>query len=425
MFREPLRTSRATDRAEDLPSRRASESTPQSRTSTSIFQGILLAVLPRDTHLEQLRRLARQFPVLALVGPRQVGKTTLARQLFATHRGRKTYLDLERPADLALLEDLSTAEDHLAGFVVIDEVQRRPELFPSIRALVDRPRRPPRFLVLGSASPQLLRQSSESLAGRIATYRLPGLSLGEVGAGNLSRLWVRGGFPRAYLGSPARSLVWREQFVQTFLERDLPGLGIIVPPTTLRRFWSMLAHVHGQVLNLSELGRSMSVSDQTVRHYVDLLAQTFMLRVLAPWYENISKRQVKAPKIYFRDSGLLHAMLGVEDSRQLASHPVRGASWEGFGIDQIIATLGVRDEDCYFWGSHSGAELDLLVMHRGKRIGFELKHTAAPKLTPSMKSAIEDLKLDRLYAVHSGDRSFSLGPRVEAVALSRLERLKL
>ena len=369
--------------------------------------------------MKQVQELSRQFPVVALVGPRQVGKTTLARELFVPQRGPKTYLDLERPADLALLEDLSTAEDHLRGFVVIDEVQRRPELFPLIRTLVDRPRGP-RFLVLGSASPELLRQSSESLAGRIATYRLPGLTLAEVGADNFNRLWIRGGFPRAYLGSPAKSLIWREQFVQTFLERDLPVLGVEVVATTLRRFWMMLSHVHGQVLNLSELGRSMSVSDQTVRRYVDLLAQTFMIRVLAPWHENISKRQVKAPKIYFRDSGLLHSMLGAADLRQLSAHPAKGASWEGFGIDQIISALAARDEDCYFWRSHSGAELDLLVVRRGKRLGFELKHTAAPQLTPSMKSALLDLKLDRLFVVHTGERRFSLAPRVEAIPLTQI-----
>lgn len=373
----------------------------------------------RPRHSKRIVSLLRQFPVVALVGPRQAGKTTLARSIFASHRGKKSYLDLERPQDLALLSDLSTASDHLQGFVVLDEVQHRPELFPLIRTLVDRARGP-RFLVLGSASPALLRQSSESLAGRIAVHVLPGLAIDEVGQPQLNRLWVRGGFPRAYLGSPAASLRWREQFVDTFLTRDIPGFGLRLPAGTLRRFWMMLAHVHGNVLNMSELGRSMSVGDQAVRHYVDILAQTFMIRVLPPWFENISKRQVKSPKIYVRDSGLLHALLGIESHRLLASHPVLGASWEGFGLEQLISMLGLRDEECFFWGSHSGAELDLLVLRRGRRMGFEFKHTGAPRLTPSMRSALEDLKLDELTVVHAGERAFSLAPQVRALPLRHL-----
>lgn len=376
-------------------------------------------MLSRPAHVERIKALLRQFPIVAVVGPRQVGKTTLARQVFVGHRGKKTWLDLEQPRDLALLDDLSTAQEHLNGLVVIDEVQRRPELFPLVRTLVDATHGP-RFLVLGSASPDLLRQSSETLAGRIAYYRLPGLSLSEVSASNLKRLWVRGGFPRAYLAGPGPSLIWREQFAQTFLERDLPALGIQVPASTLRRFWMMLAHVHGQVLNLSELGRSMSMGDHAIRHYVDILAQTFMVRVLPPWFENISKRQVKSPKVYFRDSGMLHSLLGISDARQLGSHPRMGASWEGFGVDQVITQLRIRDEDCHFWGSHSGAELDLLVTHRGLRLGFEFKHSAAPVLKPSMRSALDDLKLDALMVVHSGDRSWRLAPKVRAVALKQL-----
>lgn len=376
-------------------------------------------MLDRRGHKDRIRALRRQFPVVAIVGPRQVGKTTLARQVFAEHRGRKSWLDLEQPRDLALLDDLSTAEEHLNGFVVIDEVQRRPELFPLLRVLSDSPRGP-RFLVLGSASPELLRQTSETLAGRIAYYRLPGLSLAEVGAPNLTRLWVRGGFPRAYLSGPSRSATWREQFVQTFLERDLPSMGIQVSAPTLRRFWMMLSHVHGQVLNLSELGRSMSVSDHAIRHYVDVLAGTFMLRILPPWFENISKRQVKSPKIYFRDSGLLHSLLGVGNFRALATHPRMGASWEGFCIDQVITRLRARDEDCHFWRSHSGAELDLLIIHRGKRLGFEFKHSAAPTTTPSMAGSLQDLKLDSLSVVHLGQRSWNLAPKIRAIALCDL-----
>ncbi len=376
-----------------------------------------MALLARSSHLIRVVRLLKQFPVVAIVGPRQVGKTTLARQVYEARAGRKAWFDLESPGDLALLEDLSTAAEHLEGFVVLDEVQRRPELFTLLRTLVDRPRGP-RFLVLGSASGDLLRQSSESLAGRIAYHRLPGLSLAEVGARNLKRLWLHGGFPRSYLSSAARSLEWREQFVRTFLERDLPVLGVGVAAATLRRFWMMLAHVHGQVLNLSELGRALSVSDNTVRSYVDLLAQTFMVRVLPPWFENISKRQVKSPKVYLRDSGVLHALLGLADFRQLSSHPARGASWEGFGVEQVMTHLQAPDESCYFWGSHSGAELDLLVVHRGRRHGFEFRLTGQPKLTPSMRVALEDLKLDTLHIVHAGVRSWSLGSNVRAVALA-------
>lgn len=378
-------------------------------------------MIDRSKHREYVAGLLREFPVVALVGPRQVGKTTLARDIFDKRRGQKTYLDLERPADLQLLSDLSLAEAHLAGFVVIDEVQHRPDLFPLIRTLVDK-KGGPRFLVLGSASAELLRQSSESLAGRIAIHRLPGLALDEVGVENLGALWLKGGFPRAYLLGAAASRRWREQFVGTFLERDVPSLGLRVPAPTLRRFWMMLSHVHGQLLNLSDLARSMSVGDNTVRHYVDILAQTFMVRVLPPWFENISKRQVKAPRVYLRDSGLLHSMLGIDSSRQLASHPALGASWEGFGLEQVLAVLAVRDEEAYFWRSHTGSELDLLVVHRGERLGFEFKHTGAPTLTPSMRTALEDLKLDRLTVIHAGERTLTLGPRVKAVPLRDIVR---
>ena len=367
----------------------------------------------------------REFPVVAIVGPRQVGKTTLARQLFAERRGPKSFLDLEEPADLALLDDLSTAAEHLTGFVVIDEIQHRPELFPLLRVLVDRPRGA-RFLVLGSAGASLLRQSSESLAGRIAYHRLPGLSLSEVGKERLNDLWVRGGFPRAFLASGGGSVRWRRQFIQTFLERDLPALGVGVSAPALRRLWMMIAHVHGNVLNLSELGRSMAVTDHTVRHSIDILASTFMLRVLQPWFENITKRQVRSPKIYVRDSGLLHSLLGIENFRQLGGHPKKGASWEGFCVEQVVTRLGVRDEDCYFWGSHSGAELDLLVVHGGHRHGFEMKHTAAPRLTPSMESALADLKLDALTVIHAGDRewTWSRRPLVRALPLKSVVDLR-
>jgi predicted AAA+ superfamily ATPase len=307
----------------------------------------------------------------------------------------------------------------LRGLVVLDEVQRRPDIFPTLRVLADRSRGA-RFLVLGSAPPELLRQT-ETLAGRIAFHELDGLSLGEVGSRRVSDLWLRGGFPRAFTAKTlASSMRWRHDLISTYLERDLPQLGIRIPGTTLRRFWSMLAHVHGQILNWSELGRSMAVSDATIRHYVDLLAGTFMVRVLSPWHENLSKRQVKAPKIYLRDSGILHALLDIETMHALEHHPKIGASWEGFCIESLIARLGVRPEQCYFWATHSGAELDLLVVAKGRRRGFEFKRTVSPRVTPSMQIALHDLKLDSLDVIHAGQDTFALAPTIRAVSLARL-----
>ncbi len=359
--------------------------------------------------------------MVGLLGPRQVGKTTLARELASTWTGPVAFFDLERPSDLARLEEPELALEPLRGLVVLDEIQRRPDLFPVLRALADRPRKPARFLVLGSASPYLLRQQSETLAGRVAFHELGGFDLSEIPAGRMARLWLRGGFPPSFLAaSDSASLDWRRDFVRTFLERDLGALGISVPPPTLRRFWAMLAHVHGQVLNWSELGRSMGVSDQTVRRYADQLAGALVVQLLQPWHENISKRQVKAPKLYVRDSGLLHSLLDIGTSEQLDASPRSGASWEGFAIGQIIARLRVAPERCFFWATHQGAELDLLVFEGAKRLGFEVKRTAAPKLTPSMRSALQTLKLDRLDVVHAGKETFPLGARVRAVALAKL-----
>jgi predicted AAA+ superfamily ATPase len=377
-------------------------------------------MIQRSHHVAVVRQLLSEQPVVALLGARQVGKTTLARQVARTYGTSVEYFDLESNRDLAKLADPLLALEHLRGLVVLDEVQRRPDIFPTLRVLADRPRGA-RFLVLGSASPELLRQTSETLAGRIAFHELDGLSLGEVGSRRAADLWLRGGFPRAFtaksLGSSQR---WRQDLVSTYLERDLPQLGIRVPGTTLRRFWSMLAHVHGQTVNWSELGRSMAVSDATIRHYVDLLAGTFMVRVLAPWYENLSKRQVKAPKVYIRDSGILHTLLDIETMRALEHHPKIGASWEGFCIESLLAHLGARPEQCYFWATHSGAELDLLVMAKGRRRGFEIKRTMSPRVTPSMQVALHDLKLDSLDVIHAGPDTFPLAPKVRAVSLTRL-----
>lgn len=358
--------------------------------------------------------------VVALLGARQVGKTTLARALYAAHRGPKTYFDLEDAADLARLSEPSLALASLQGLVVLDEVQRSPEIFPSLRVLADRPKGA-RFLVLGSASPHLLRQTSESLAGRITYHDLEGLGLDEVGAAQAQRLWLRGGFPRSYLAKTAAdSLRWRRDFMRTFLERDIPQLGVSTAAATLGRFWQMLAHLHGQVMNWSELGRSMGVTDHTVRTYLDLLIGTFMVRQLQPWHENISKRQVKAPKVYVLDSGLLHALLDLGTVEQLTGHPKVGASWEGFCLEQVVRRLRARADQCYFWATHSGAELDLLVVAGGKRFGFEFKHSEAPTVTPSMRIALENLKLDTLDVIHAGSHTFPMGERVRGVALGRL-----
>lgn len=370
--------------------------------------------------LRETARLLRGNPVVALLGARQVGKTTLAREVAQQWRGGSHHFDLERDDDARALEQPFRALEALQGLVVIDEVQRRPELFPALRVLADRPRSA-KFLVLGSAAPELLRQTSESLAGRVAYQHLGPLSLAEVGPDRLDRLWLRGGFPRAYTArSDAESFEWRRNFIRTFLERDVPSLAPRVSASALGRLWAMLAHVHGQVLNLSELGRALGVSDKAVRDYVDLLVGTFVVRELKPWHENISKRQVKAPKVYLADSGVLHSLLGLETRGQLERHPRVGASWEGLGLESVIEHLGAHPEECFFWATHGGAELDLLIVSAGRRLGFEFKLSDAPALTPSMRSAMESLRLDALTVIYPGARSFALGAAIRAVPLHRL-----
>ncbi|HEY2252516.1 MAG TPA: ATP-binding protein [Planctomycetaceae bacterium] len=368
-----------------------------------------------------LQKLLKRYPVVAIVGARQVGKTTLARQLATAARGPTMFFDLENPEHLARLADPLLALKKLRGLAVVDEVQRLPNLFPVLRVLADRPRTPCRFLLLGSASPELLRQSAESLAGRVVYHELGGFSLEEVGADHHERLWLRGGFPRSYLGrSAADSAQWRQEFIRTFLERDLPQLGITVAAGILRRFWTMLAHYHGQTWNSSEFARSFGVADHTVRRYLDLLTAALVVRQLPPWFENVGKRQVKSPKVYIRDSGLLHALLNLKSLADVESHPKLGASWEGFAIEQVIRRLRVRSEECFFWATHSGSELDLLIARGPRRLGFEIKRTSSPRLTPSMRHALEDLKLHRLDVIHAGDETFPLSPRVRAVSLKRL-----
>jgi len=378
-------------------------------------------MIERSREIKTLRGLIARNPVVGIVGARQVGKTTLARSFVAQVRGSAHYFDLENPEDEARLGDPMLGLKELKGLVVIDEIQRLPGLFPVLRVLVDRPRLPARFLVLGSASPKLLRQGSESLAGRVVYHELKGLALDEVGIMNQERLWIRGGFPRSYLArTSAASQEWRAGFIRTFLERDLPQLGVNIRSTTLRRFWTMLAHYHGQIWNSSEFARSFGVADTTVRNYVDVLAAALVIIELQAWYENIGKRQVKSPKIYLADTGILHTLLNISHLRDLEKHPKLGASWEGFVISQVIRQLGAKPDECYFWGTHAGGELDLFIVRGRVRLGFEIKRTSSPRLTPSMRNASRDLKLKSLDVIHAGERTFPLGEGVRAVAFSKL-----
>ena len=376
-------------------------------------------MIPRQQHEASVRELLRRFPVVGLIGARQVGKTTLARRLIAGEREPVTVFDLEDPTDEAELADPKLALEPLRGLVVIDEVQRMEGLFRLLRVLVDRPDNAARFLVLGSAGPELLRQSSETLAGRIAYHELPPFSIDETGIEAVRRLWSRGGFPPSFLAPDDEgSYAWRGAFIRTFLERDLPQLGISVPAATMRRFWTMLAHYHANRWNGAEIGRALGASAPTVNTYVDALVDSLVVRKLLPWYENLKKRQVRAPKVYVADTGLLHALLGIESESALMGHPKSGASWEGFAMQEIVWTLGVDWDRCHYWATHRGAELDLLVMDGGRRIGFEFKRTSAPAMTRSMHSALSDLKLDRLYLVFPGDSRFRIHERAEAVGLT-------
>lgn len=383
-----------------------------------------MMMIAREDHLTRVRLLLREFPVVALLGARQVGKTTLARQLAEAHHDPVSWFDLEDPADLARLEDPGLELRPLQGLVVLDEIHRLPGVFELLRVLVDRPGPPARFLVLGSASPELLRQTSESLAGRVAFHELDGFNLTEVD--DLQNLWLRGGFPRSYLAqSEAASRRWRDAFVRTLLSRDLPGLGNTIPSPTLSRFWTMLAHWHGQVWNGAEFGRAFGVAHTTVRRYLDLLTSVFVVRQLQPWFENISKRQVRSPKVYIADSGILHALLGLTSRTDVVSHPKVGASWEGFVIHQIAHLMGAAPDRCFHWSTHAGAELDLLVIDGARRHGFEIKRSEAPRLTRSMRSAMETLNLGRLDVIHAGTSRYRLASRIEAVPAAGLAEMLL
>ena len=367
--------------------------------------------LPRPRELEAVRAGLRRAPVTALLGPRQCGKTTLAQSLKAEH-----FFDLEDPRSLARLDEPQTALEGLTGTVVIDEVQRKPDLFPLLRVLADS-RQATRYLLLGSASPELVKEVSESLAGRVAYHDLGPLAVDETDAGEWRRLWLRGGFPRSFLADDdAASALWREDFIRAHLERDIPALGISIPAETLRRFWVMVSHYHGQVLNLSELGRSFGVSDHTVRRYLEILSGTFMIRLLPPWHANVGKRLVKAPKLYVRDSGLFHALHTIATPVELESHPKLGASWEGFAMEQAIRLRGVTRP--YFWRTHTGAELDLVWQARGGLWGMEFKYQDAPGMTRSVRAVLRDLPLRHLWIVYPGPDRYRLDEAVSVLPVA-------
>lgn len=377
----------------------------------------------QDLALDLRRALARSRAVV-LTGPRQSGKTTLAQAIL--DRKSPNYFDLENPVDARRLEQPMDTLSRCDGLVVIDEVQRRPGLFPVLRVLLDRSDAPGQYLLLGSASPALLRQAGESLLGRVETLEVGGFDLREVsdaaaggGEDAATRLWVRGGFPRSYLaGSDEDSLAWRIGAIASHVEVDLPQFGVDVAAPAMLRFWRMLAHYHGQVWNAADPARSLGVSEPTVRRYLDTLTQTLMVRQLQPWHENLGKRQVKAPKVYFRDSGLLHALMDVGSLSALLAHPRCGASWEGFALEQVLRLA--KPEEAYFWATHQGAELDLLLLRGMRRVGVEFKRADAPAVTRSMRIAAEDLKLDVLYIVYPGEHRFNLAPGIEAVPLRSL-----
>lgn len=376
--------------------------------------------IQRNTDIHEIKKLLKVFPVAAILGARQCGKTTLARQLPYDH-----YFDLENPRDLSRLDNPQLAFENLEGLIVIDEIQRTPDLFTIIRYLVDtKPNQ--KYLILGSASQNLIKQSSESLAGRIGYHSLSGFGISDVGTENIKSLWMRGSYPLAFLAeTDAESQLWRDNYIRTFLERDIPQLGIQIPSRTLHRFWVMLSHYHGQILNYSELGRSFGISDMSVRKYVDILEGTFIIRVLPPWFVNLKKRLVKRPKIYLRDSGLFHSLMSIETQEQLFSHPKLGASWEGFAMECVCKAIQKGNQPVYFWRTHEGSEVDLFWQKGGKNWGVEFKFMDAPKRTKSMKIAVQDLELEHLWVIYPGSESYPLDDKITVMPLCRVtvERL--
>jgi predicted AAA+ superfamily ATPase len=365
----------------------------------------------------EIENALRRSRVVSLVGPRQSGKTTLAHEFLSPDA--PGYFDLEDTASAIRLSEAKSTLAPLRNLIVIDEIQRQPELFQLLRVLADRKPLPAKFLILGSASPHLIKHSSESLAGRIESIDVTGFNLKEVGAENLDRHWLRGGFPMAFLAATEKeSALWRKKFIQSFLDRDLPGFGMNIPPVTMFRFWRMLAHYHGQIWNASQIASAMGFSAPTARRYLDILTGTYLIRQLHPWHENLKKRQVKSPKIYFRDSGIYHSLINIGDQPQLFLSPSIGASWEGYAIEEAIRHF--QPDEAYFWAVQSGAELDLLLFKDGKRIGVECKRRDAPRMTPSMKTALHDLKLDELFVLYPGTQSFQLAENVHVRPLISL-----
>jgi predicted AAA+ superfamily ATPase len=376
-------------------------------------------MIPRSHLFDQVQTALRRSSIAALVGPRQVGKTTLVRA-FVDFQS-VNYFDLEDPVSLARLAEPMTTLAALRGLIVIDEIQRLPGLFPVLRVLADRRDVDAKFLLLGSASPALTRQSSESLAGRIEVIEVSGFALDEVGESASASLWLRGGFPRAFLAaSEEDSRAWRQQFLLALVERDLPQLGMNMPPATMHRFLVMLAHYHGQVWNAAEPARSLGISEGTVRRYLDILTGTYLVRQLQPWHENMGKRQVKSPKIYWRDSGLLHQLFGISGGADLLANPKCGASWEGYVLEQLMHQL--QPDEAYFWATHTGAELDALLMINGERIGIEIKRADAPRLTPSMRHTLADLKLKRLWVIYPGSQRYSIHAQVNVIPFANFGR---
>jgi predicted AAA+ superfamily ATPase len=377
-------------------------------------------MIKRPYQLDHLSTAFKRAPITALLGPRQCGKTTLARTF--TDDLSAVYFDLESQPDVQRLQNPELMLGSLDGIVVIDEVQIMPELFKVLRILVDRPTNKAHFLILGSASPDVVKNVSQTLAGRVEFVELAGFDLSETGSDSWKTLWLRGGFPRSFLaGSDEDSFAWRNAFIHTFLERDIPQLGIAIPAAAMRRFWTMLAHCHGQTFNASQLGRSMGLSDKTIRSYLDILSGTYMVRQLQPWYENIAKRQVKAPKIYLRDSGLLHSLLDLPDLHTLFSHPQVGASWEGFALEQVLQKL--EPNEAYFWATHNSAEIDLFIRHQGRRYAVEVKFNEAPKVTRSMRIALDDLNLNHLLIIYPGTNKYPVDEKITVWPLQEVEKL--
>lgn len=381
--------------------------------------------IKRTAEIEILNSLVRNNPVVAILGPRQCGKTTLSRQFASQWKSEATFFDLEHPRDVQRLEEPMLALESLSGLIVIDEIQRKPDLFPVLRVLADRNKKA-KYLILCSASRDLIRQSSETLAGRISYLEIGGFSSLLVGESKTEKLWIRGTFPRSFLApNEAASYQWRQDFISTFLERDVPQLGFNIPAKALGRFWRMLAHYHGQVFNASEIGRSLEVSDHTAQRYLDLLSGTFMVRQLRPWYANTKKRLVKRPKIYFRDSGILHALFALENKKDVLSHPKLGASWEGFALEEAVRTAGLKEEEVFFWSVHSAAEVDLVFPKKGRLYGLEVKYVQAPRVTNSMRSAMAELSLSHLWIIYPGKVSYPLDKNITVIPMSDLNKIKI